>query len=184
MQQNITFITSLFEGLFKSFYLGYLSHGKKQFIIWLVDMETVLPEAYTRPLFLGCLLSWYFWNISIFSLIRNRMKNESYLTQWLTKYFLNITLVSFYSKSVSRQDFKCLHFASVQMKNIVQNRPFFKRNEKNESYLTQWHTNDFHNINLVFICSSSVSRQNSKCLHFASVQMKNIVQNRPVYLSF
>ena len=51
-------------------------------------------------------------------------KNESYLTQWHTKGFQNIELVSLYSKSVSRENSKCLHFPSVQMKHIVPNRTF------------------------------------------------------------
>ena len=74
---------------------------------------------------------------------------------------------------------KCLLFASVQMKHIVQKRPFCshsKQNEKNESYLTKWHTKGFQNIKLVSLHLKSVNRENSKCLHFASVQMKHIVQ--------
>ena len=42
---------------------------------------------------------------------------------------------------------------------------------KNESYLTQWHARGFQNIKLVFHYSKSVSRENSKCLHFPSVQV-------------
>ena len=57
--------------------------------------------------------------------IKHYGKNESYLTQWHTKCFQNIKLVLHYSKSVSRENSKCLHFASVQMKHIVQDRPFF-----------------------------------------------------------
>ena len=119
--------------------------------------------------------------------VRNYGKKESYLTQWHTKGFQNIRLVSLYSKSVSHKNPKCLHFASVQLKYIVQKRPFFlsfQTEWKNESYLTQWHTKCFPNITLVSYYSKSVSRENSKCLHFASVQMKNIVQNRPFLLSF
>ena len=52
---------------------------------------------------------------------------------------------------------------------------------KNESYLTQWHTRGFQNTELVFHYSKSVSRENSKCLHFPSVQMKYIVQNRQIF---
>ena len=52
---------------------------------------------------------------------------------------------------------------------------------KNESYLTQWHTRGFQNIKLVFHYLKSVSRENSKCLHFPSVQMKHIVQYRPLF---
>ena len=107
------------------------------------------------------------------------------MTQWHTESFQNIKLVSLYSKSVNRENSKCLHFASVQMKYIVQKRPLFshsKQNEKNESYLTQWHTKGFQNIKLVYLYSKSVSCENSKCLHFASVQMKHIVQKRPFFL--
>ena len=114
-------------------------------------------------------------------------KNESYLTKWHTRGFQNIKLVSQYSKSVSRENSKCLHFASIQVKHIVQNRSFFfisNRMNKNESYLTQWHTKGFQNIRLVFHYSKSVSREHSKCIHFASAQMKHIVQNRPFCFSF
>ena len=98
---------------------------------------------------------------------------------------MNIKLVSLYSKSVSCENSKCLHFASVQMKHIVQKGPFFshsKQTEKYESYLTQWHTKGFQNINLVSLHSKSVSRENSKCLHFVSVQMEHIVQKGPYFL--
>ena len=50
--------------------------------------------------------------------------------------------------------------------------------------LTQWHAKGFQNIKLVSLSSKSVSRENSKCLHFASVQVKQIVQNRQFFLSF
>ena len=53
-----------------------------------------------------------------------------------------------------------------------------KQNEKNELYLTQWHTKGFQNIKLVSLYSKSVSRENSKCLHLASVQVKHMVQKR------
>ena len=36
------------------------------------------------------------------------------------------------SKSVSRENSKCLHFASVKMKHIVQNRPFFSHPKQND----------------------------------------------------
>ena len=123
-------------------------------------------------------------NRPFYSLIPSRMKNESYLTQWHTKGFQNMKLVCLYSKSVSHENSRCLHYAPVQMKNIVQNRPFFlsfETERKNESYLTQWHTKYFPNITLVFFYSKSVSHENLTCRHFASVQMKHIVQNRPFY---
>ena len=115
--------------------------------------------------------------------IRHYGKNESYLTQWHTRGFQNIKLISLYSKSVSRENSKCLHVASVQMKHIVQNNPFFSHYKQNDkmSHLTQWHTKGFQNIKLVSLYSKSVSRENSKCLHFASVQVKHIVQNRPYF---
>ena len=62
---------------------------------------------------------------AIFSHSKQNEKNESYLTQCFIKGFQNINLVSLYSKSVSCENCKCLHFASVQMKHIVQERPFF-----------------------------------------------------------
>ena len=64
---------------------------------------------------------------AIFSLIlsfETEWKNEWYLTWCHTKYFPNITLVSFYSKSVDNENSKCIHFVSVQVKHIVQNRKF------------------------------------------------------------
>ena len=121
---------------------------------------------------------------AIFSHSKQNERNESYLTQWHTKGFQDIKLVSLYSKSASCENSKCLHFASVQMKHIVQKRPFLshsKQNEKNESYLTQWHTKGFQNIKLVSLYSKSVTCENSKCLHFASVQMKHIVKKRPFF---
>ena len=104
--------------------------------------------------------------------IRHYGKNESYLTQWHTRGFQNMQLVFHYSKSVSRENSKCLHFPSVLMKHIVQNRPFIFSSQtewQNESYLTQWHTKGFQNIKSVSLYSKSVSRENFKCLHFPSV---------------
>ena len=49
---------------------------------------------------------------------------------------------------------------------------------KVESYLTLWHTYGLQDIKLISLYSKSVSRENSKCPHFASVQVKHIVQNR------
>ena len=114
---------------------------------------------------------------AIFSLIRNRMKNESYLTQWHTEYFPNITLVSLYSKPVRHENSRCLHFVSVQVKHIVQNRQFYsltQKKMKNESFLIQWDTKGFQNIKLVCLYSKSMSHENSKC-HFASVQVKQVL---------
>ena len=55
--------------------------------------------------------------------------------------------------------------------------PFFyspaKQNEKNEPYLTQLYTKGLSNIKLVSIYSKSASHENSKYLHFASVQVKH-----------
>ena len=104
--------------------------------------------------------------------IRHYGKNESYLTQWHTRGFQNMQLVFHYSKSVSRENSKCLHFPSVLMKLIVQNRPYIFSSQtewQNESYLTQWHTKGFQNIKSVSLYSKSVSRGNSKCIHFPSV---------------
>ena len=122
-------------------------------------------------------------NRPFFLSFKTEWKNKSYLTQWHTESFQNIKLVSIYSKSVSLKNSKCLHFASVQMKQIVQNRPFFSHSKqsKNESYMTQWHTKGFTNIKLVSLYSKSVSHKNSKCRHFVSVQIKHIVQNRPFF---
>ena len=108
-------------------------------------------------------------------------KNESYLTKWHTRGFQNIKLVFHYSKSVSHENSKCLHFPSVLMKHIVQNKPFLFSSQtkwQNESYLTQWHTKGFQNIKSVSLYSKSVSCENFKCLHFAWVQEKPTAQNR------
>ena len=54
------------------------------------------------------------------------------MTQWHTKGFTNIKLVSIYLKSVNHENFKCLHFVSVQMNHMVQNGPSFSRSKQNE----------------------------------------------------
>ena len=121
---------------------------------------------------------------AIFFHSKQNEQNESYLTQCYTKGFQNIKLVSLYTNSLSCENSKCLHFASVQMKHIVQKTAFCsysKQNEKNESYLTQWNTRGFQNIKLVSLHSKSVNHKNSNCLHFAAVQMKHIVQKRPFF---
>ena len=115
-------------------------------------------------------------------LFQTEWKNESYLTQWYTKSFQNIKLVSLYSKSVSCENSKCLHFPSIHSDKAHNSKQAiffsFQTKCKNESYLTQWHTNGSQNIKLVCLYSKSMSSENSKCLHFVSVQVKQIVQNR------
>ena len=111
-------------------------------------------------------------------------KNKSYLTQWHTKGFQNIELVSLHSKSVNRENSKCLPFCVSTDETHSSKKAIFshsKQNEKNESYLTQWHTKGFQNIKLVSLYSKSTSCENSKCLHFPSVQMKHIFQKRPFF---
>ena len=51
-------------------------------------------------------------------------QNDSHFTKWHTKSFQNITLVSHYSKSVSRKNSKCLHFVLVQVTPIVKKAEF------------------------------------------------------------
>ena len=82
--------------------------------------------AQNRPFFLSFQTEW---------------KNESYLTQWHTKGLQNIKLVFTYSKSVSCENSKRLHFVSLQMKHIhvVQNRPFFSHSKQNEKVSHIWH---------------------------------------------
>ena len=103
--------------------------------------------------------------------IRYYGQSESYWTQWHTKGFQNIKLVSLYSESVSHENSKCLHFVSVQVKHSPKQAIFFSHSKrmKNESYLTQWHTKGFQNIKLVSLYSKSVSHENFKCLQFASL---------------
>ena len=75
-----------------------------------------------------------------FSHSKQNEKNESYLSQWQSKGFQNIKLVSLYSESVSHGNSKCLYFATVQMKHIVQNRPFFSYSKQNEKKLVIFDT--------------------------------------------
>ena len=77
--------------------------------------------------------------LPIIQKIRHYSENESYLTKWYTLGFRNIRLVSIYSKSVSRENSKCVYFVSVQMKNIVQNRPFFSHYKQNEKMSHIWY---------------------------------------------
>ena len=51
-----------------------------------------------------------------------------------------------------------------------------RHNGQSESYLTQPHTKVFQNIKLASPYSKSVSRENSRCTDFASVQVKHTVQ--------
>ena len=74
---------------------------------------------------------------TIFSHSKQNEKNESYLSQWHSKGFQNIKLVSLYSKSLSRGNSKCLYFATVQMKHIVQSRPFFSHSKQNEKKISR-----------------------------------------------
>ena len=54
-----------------------------------------------------------------------RSESDSHSTKWHTKRFQNIKLVSPYSKSVSRNNSKCLDFVLLQVTNIVQKRHHF-----------------------------------------------------------
>ena len=76
---------------------------------------------------------------------------------------------------MSHKNSKCLDFASVQVKHIVQKRAFFSHTKQNVnmSHLTQWYTKDFLNIKLVSHGSKPVSCENSKCLDFATVRVKH-----------
>ena len=53
----------------------------------------------------------------------------------------------------------------------------------NESCLTQQHTKVFQNIKLASLYSKSVSRDNSKRVDFASVQVKHTVQKQVIFSS-
>ena len=108
-----------------------------------------------------------------------KSKNDSYSTQWHTKGFQNIGLVSQYSKSVSCKNSKCLDFVLVQVTRIVKkwhNLSFMLHKIKNDSYSTQWHIKGFQNIKFVSHYSKSVSCKNSKCLDFVLVQVTRIVK--------
>ena len=110
-------------------------------------------------------------------------RNDSYLTQWDTKSFQNIKLVSHYSKLVSRKNSKCLDFVLVQITCIVQKRhnvSLMLHKIKNDYYSSQWHTKGLRNINLTSHYSKSVSRKNSKCVDLVLVQLTPIVQKFPI----
>ena len=76
---------------------------------------------------------------AIFFSHSKRMKNESFLIQWDTKSFQNIKLVCLYSKSVGLKNSKCLHFPSVEIKNIVHSMPFFSHSKQNKKMSHIWH---------------------------------------------
>ena len=119
------------------------------------------------------------------SFMPHKIKNDSYSTKWNTKSFQNILLVSYYSKSVSRKNSKCLDFVLVQVTPIVQKRhnfSFMPHKIKNDSYSTKWNTKSFQNILLVSHYSKSVSRKNSKCLDFVLVQVTPIVKKGRISL--
>ena len=100
--------------------------------------------------------------------------------------YQNIKLTSFYSKSVSRENSKCVDFASVQLKHILQNSHFSSHSKQNEKMSHIWH-NDIprasKKIKLVSRYPKSVSRESPKCVDFLSVEVKHIAQNRPFFLS-
>ena len=125
-------------------------------------------------------------NMPFFLSFQTEWINESYLTQWHTKGFQNMKLVCLYSKSVSHENSKCLHFASVQMKHTVQNRPFYSLIPSRMKKWVIFGTMAYQRLPeyQISLYSKSVGLKNSKCLHYVSVQMKNIVQNRPFFLSF
>ena len=73
----------------------------------------------------------------------------------------------------------CLFCVSTDEKHSSKHAIFFltpNRIKKNESYLTLWHTKVFQNIKLVSPYSKSLSHENSRCLHCASVQIKHMVK--------
>ena len=109
-----------------------------------------------------------------------KSNNDSYSTQCHTKGFQDIKLFSHHSKSVSRQNSKCLDFMLVQLTRIVQekhNVSLILHKIKNDSYSTPWHTKGFQYIKSVSHYSKSVSH-NSKCLDFVLVQATGIVKKR------
>ena len=125
------------------------------------------------------------WNIllPIQKKITHYGQNDSYSTQWHTKGFQSIKLVSYSSKSVSRKNSKCLDFVLVQVTHIVQKRhnvSLMLHKIKNDSCSTKWHTKGFENIKLVSHYSKSVSHKNSKCLDFVLVQVTHIVKKSKV----
>ena len=124
-----------------------------------------------------------------------KSKTDSYSTQWLTKGFENIKLISYYSKSMSRKNSTCLDFVLVQVTHIVQKSTIsasWYTGSKNDSYSTislssytrsknvcysgKFHTMGFQNIKLIFHYSKSVSHKYSKCLDFVLLQLTPIVE--------
>ena len=108
-----------------------------------------------------------------------KSKNDSYSTIWHTKGFRNIKSVFHSSKSVNRENSKCLDFVLVQVTGIVKKYTISLSGytkSKSNSYSTQWHTKGFQNIKLISHYSKSVSRKSSKSLYFVLVQVTDIVQ--------
>ena len=114
-----------------------------------------------------------------------KSKDDSYSTQWHTKGFQNIKLVSYYSKLVSHKNSKCLDFVFVPVGRIVPKSTisFMLHKIKNDSYSTQWHTRGFQTIKLVSHYSKSASCKNSKCLDFVLVQVTCIAHKSTITLS-
>ena len=82
------------------------------------------------------------WNVLLLIRIKipNYDQNDSYSTQWHTKAFQSVKLVSLYSNSVSRKNSKCLDFVLVQVTGIVQKDTISlscHTKSKNDSYSTQ-----------------------------------------------
>ena len=101
-----------------------------------------------------------------------RIKNESYLIQLDTKDVQNIKLVCLYSKSVTRENSKCCHFASVQVKQMVSMACFPLRVypilTQNEDMMTNVFTFclDWEKMAFFELCTSSVLTQNEDIRNF------------------
>ena len=113
-----------------------------------------------------------------FSLIRNRMKKwvifDTMACQILPKYHISFLLFKVSVPWKFQMSWFCVstnnwHSPKQEIFSLI------RKEWKNESYLIQWDAKDFQNIKLVCLYSKSMSCKNSKCCHFASVQVKQIV---------
>ena len=83
----------------------------------------------------------------------HKIKNDSYSTQWHTRGFQNIKLVSRYSKSVSRKNSKCLDFVLVQATHLVQKAQSLFHATQNQE-MTPFQHNGIPRVGTSNTCSS------------------------------
>ena len=111
------------------------------------------------------------------SLIGKEWKNESYLTQSDTKVFQNIKIICQKAVKIpnafSISETHCPKQA-VSLSHSTQNEKWVTSDTRAYSVPTTFRTS-------VSLCSKSMRHGNFKCHHFASVQVKHLVQARPFF---